>query len=155
MTDELDRISGDKPWYKDGLQFKCTQCGHCCRGPGNVWVSDNEIEELAALVELSDEQFRETYIKRAARRGLLIAQKRNKDCIFWDETGGCQVYSARPKQCRTYPFWNAIVQTQRDWVSERRDCPGVGEGPTHTREAIEAHLADDGIPAHRNRARKG
>ena len=36
------------PWYKDGLQFTCTQCGDCCTGaPGVVWVTDDELREIA------------------------------------------------------------------------------------------------------------
>ena len=38
----------DSPWYRDGLAFSCTRCGACCTGgPGYVWVSPEEIEELA------------------------------------------------------------------------------------------------------------
>ena len=39
----------DEPWYKDGLKFKCTQCGDCCTGaPGYVWVNQAEVEGIAA-----------------------------------------------------------------------------------------------------------
>jgi Fe-S-cluster containining protein len=39
----------DKPWYKEGLRFKCTACGDCCTGaPGFVWVNKEEMEALAA-----------------------------------------------------------------------------------------------------------
>ena len=43
-----------KPWYADGLQFECTQCGDCCTGaPGYVWVNKSEIEALAAEGQLT------------------------------------------------------------------------------------------------------
>lgn len=144
----------DLPWYNDGLRFECTQCGRCCRGPGNVWVTDDEIEVLAAQMERSAEDFRASYVKRAGRRGLVLAQKRNQDCVFWDERDGCQVYSARPRQCLTYPFWRANLTSDREWKSERRSCPGIDEGPLYGREAINASLENDGIPEHRNRARQ-
>ena len=36
-------------WYRDGLQFECTQCGNCCTGdPGYVWVTPEEIKAIAA-----------------------------------------------------------------------------------------------------------
>ena len=36
------------PWYADGLQFTCTQCGDCCTGdPGVVWVTDEELKAIA------------------------------------------------------------------------------------------------------------
>ena len=38
-----------EPWYADGLNFTCTQCGNCCTGgPGFVWISREEIVRLAA-----------------------------------------------------------------------------------------------------------
>jgi Fe-S-cluster containining protein len=142
----------NQPWYKDGLRFECTQCGRCCRGPGNVWVSDEEIENLAQHVEQSVDEFRATYVKRAGRRGLVLTQKRNQDCIFWDETTGCQVYTSRPRQCLTYPFWRANLTNEYQWTSERRHCPGVDKGPLHSPEEIDAQLENDGIPDHRNRS---
>jgi Fe-S-cluster containining protein len=84
----------------------------------------------------------------------VLGQKRNQDCIFWDDSGGCQVYASRPTQCRTYPFWKANLQTELDWKAEKRPCPGVGEGSLHSREIIASMFVDDGIPDHRTRSRK-
>ncbi len=142
-------------WYDEGLCFSCTQCGNCCRGAGNVWISDEEIAGLADLLDLRDEEFREIYVRRSGRRGLVLRQKRNQDCIFWGEPGECEVYDLRPRQCRTYPFWNAIVQSSDDWESEQTSCPGVGKGAHHSREEIDANLAGDGIPGHRTHLRMG
>ncbi len=49
-------MSADLIWYKDGLAFQCSQCGHCCSGPssGFVWVDDEEIAQLAAAMEQDD-----------------------------------------------------------------------------------------------------
>ena len=42
-------------WYKDGLQFTCSQCGDCCTGaPGFVWVNGDEIRALAVEVTGGD-----------------------------------------------------------------------------------------------------
>ena len=44
-----------EPWYKDGLQFECSQCGDCCTGaPGYVWVNKQEIAALAADIGEDD-----------------------------------------------------------------------------------------------------
>ncbi|MFG0335929.1 MAG: YkgJ family cysteine cluster protein, partial [Maioricimonas sp. JB049] len=44
--------TGDAPWYRDGLQFSCTQCGNCCTGsPGYVWVTEEEIAAIAAHLD--------------------------------------------------------------------------------------------------------
>ena len=141
------------PWYRDGLRFKCTRCGRCCRGEGNVWVTDAEIESLARLEGTSTDEFRRSHVRRHGREGQVLGQKQNHDCIFWDDGTGCQVYAARPRQCATYPFWQANLQSAAAWESEGRSCPGLGEGSLRSRETIESLSADDGIPDHRTRLR--
>ena len=42
-------------------------------------------------------------------------------CIFLDETTNqCQIYEARPAQCRTYPFWPSILLSPEKWNEECR-----------------------------------
>ena len=48
------------PWHEDGLRFKCTQCGNCCRVEGWVWVEDEEIDEIAAYLEMTKKDFKKT-----------------------------------------------------------------------------------------------
>ena len=46
------------PWYRAGLKFECTGCGDCCTGaPGFVWVTQVEIQQMAAVVGLGVERF--------------------------------------------------------------------------------------------------
>src|SRR5262245_11060880 len=105
------------PWYRDGLRFTCTQCGDCCSGsPGFVWVTDIEIEALAALVTSGDVvAFEDQYVRRVGARKSL-KEFPNGDCVFLDEkTRRCTVYAARPAQCKTWPFWDSNLKTERDW----------------------------------------
>ena len=44
-------MAEELPWYHEGLSFTCSQCGDCCTGaPGYVWVNNEEIAALAAMV---------------------------------------------------------------------------------------------------------
>jgi hypothetical protein len=127
------------PWYRDGLQFTCTQCGDCCSGaPGFVWVTTAEIQALAGFVTGGDvEAFEDQYVRRiGARRSL--KEFPNGDCVFLDEkTRRCTVYADRPAQCRTWPFWDSNLQTPEDWERTCRDCPGSGKGRLYQVEKIE------------------
>ncbi len=143
----------NEPWYRDGLRFECTRCGRCCRGAGNVWLSDEEIRALAAHCEEDEETFRARATRRAGKRGVVLRAQRNQDCLFYDRSRGCTVYELRPRQCRTYPFWRANLADRETWEAEGRSCPGLGDGPLHTREAIDALANDDGIPNERTRQR--
>ena len=105
-----------KPWYHAGLKFQCTQCGDCCTGaPGYVWVNKEEIEALAALLKLDVEEFEKRYVRRVGIRKSLV-EFPNGDCIFFhSESRTCQVYQARPRQCRTWPFWNSNLASPEAW----------------------------------------
>jgi uncharacterized protein len=130
----------DQRWYQDGLRFECTQCGNCCTGaPGYVWVNGQEIEQLAALVGEADaEAFEQKYVRRIGIRRSL-REFPNGDCVFFDtETRRCSVYEARPRQCRTWPFWDSNVRTEADWEYTCKICPGSGQGKLYSIETIEA-----------------
>jgi uncharacterized protein len=142
FRDEMEQGSpmDDQRWYQDGLRFKCTQCGDCCTGaPGYVWVNGQEIEQLAALVGEADaEAFEQKYVRKIGIRRSL-REFPNGDCVFFDtETRRCGVYEARPRQCRTWPFWDSNVRTEAAWEHTCKICPGSGQGKLYSIETIEA-----------------
>jgi Fe-S-cluster containining protein len=116
-----------------------------------VWVSDEEIARLAQERAMSDAAFRSVYT-RSVGSGVVLRQKSNQDCVFFGERG-CEVYALRPKQCRAYPFWQAIVHSREDWELESRACPGIGTGDLHAGTEVAASAAEDGIPVDRTRMR--
>lgn len=122
-----------RPWYADGLAFECTGCGHCCSGPeeGYVWVNAEEVRAAAQFLGLSDEAFYRQYTRRVGARVSLIEQE-NADCIFLrtasDGTRRCTIYSARPVQCRTWPFWSVNLSSPRAWARAGEKCPGLNRG---------------------------
>jgi uncharacterized protein len=132
----------DLPWYKDGLRFTCSQCGDCCTGaPGHVWVNAEEIEALALTVGLSADDFEDKYVRRVGMRKSLI-EFPNGDCVFFDgQARKCTVYGARPRQCRTWPFWNSNLKTPEDWAHTCNVCPGSGQGELHPLAEIESQRA--------------
>lgn len=122
----------EAPWFAEGVRFSCVAgCRRCCGGaPGDVWVTEDEIAAIAAFMKLSVEDFERSYVRRYASGKPSLRERRNHDCILLDEKG-CSVYSARPKQCRDYPFWPEVMDTPFAWLAERNRCPGIGEGELH------------------------
>ena len=129
----------EQPWYQNGLRFRCTQCGDCCTGaPGYVWVNKEEIAQLADLLGIDVDRFERLYARQVGIRKSL-KEYRNGDCIFFDgQQRFCQVYSARPRQCRTWPFWESNVRTPEAWQATCEFCPGSGRGRLHTIDEIES-----------------
>lgn len=132
-----------KRFYDSGLRFECARCSKCCRHtPGYVFLSATDLEILARSSALSVEEFRSRYC-RTVDMGMAVRvslrEKPNLDCILW-ENGGCSRYEARPLQCRSFPFWSACVSSLEEWRNHGRNCPGMGNGPVHSREEIDGWL---------------
>jgi Fe-S-cluster containining protein len=135
--------SRDKePWYKEGLRFTCSGCGDCCTGsPGYVWVNNEEIAKLAALVRKSVDDFEADYVRQVGVRKSLVEYE-NGDCVFFDnKSRKCGVYTARPRQCRTWPFWDSNIRTPEDWADTCQVCPGSGQGRLYQLDEIKQQTA--------------
>lgn len=127
-TESDDTTKPDEVWYKDGLAFTCTQCGKCCTGePGVVWVSDEELDQIAAFTHEPADQVEAVNTKWVRGRRTL-REKANGDCVYWDRKKGCTIYPVRPAQCQTWPFWASNLETPEDWQRTVDVCPGSGEG---------------------------
>lgn len=139
--DGVDGMGEDRPWYADGLAFECLwpRCTACCTGePGYVWVTQAEIQRLAAHLEKTPVEFLREFAVRVDGRYSLI-ELANGDCVFLGEHG-CKVYQDRPLQCVSYPFWPELLRDKATWDAEAQFCPGVNHGPIVPVETIEAML---------------
>ena len=142
----MSDASDSAPWYADGVRFACTQCGNCCTGPpGAVWFNDEEAHAMAAKVGVDVKTFYRRYARKL-RDGWSLTELRTRhgfDCVFLqrDEARGttaCTLYEARPTQCRTWPFWPDVMESEDAWdrTRESTPCPGMGSGPVIPLESI-------------------
>jgi Fe-S-cluster containining protein len=130
-------------WLGEGLAFRCTGCGDCCTGaPGAVWVDDDDVARLAAHLGLERAEFEARHLRRLAGDRSLL-ERFDGDCEFWSrESRGCTVYEARPTQCRTYPFWPHLLESEGTWASVKADCEGARvEEPIVPVSVIREHAA--------------
>ena len=95
--------------------FECTRCGQCCRWPGDVLLTDDDIHRLAAHLDLSEEAFIGRYTRLSGnRRGLSLSEKEDGSCVFLKDDQ-CLVYRERPRQCSDFPM---------GWIVPD-GCPGI------------------------------
>ena len=127
-----------EPWYKDGLNFTCSQCGGCCTGaPGVVWVTDEELQQIAQYLDKPIGEIR-LFHTRLMRGRVSLTEYQNGDCTFFDpEKRHCKVYSVRPIQCRTWPFWQSNVSSPKKWSDVCEQCPGAGQGAFFSLQEVE------------------
>ena len=137
-----DKSKSKVPWYIAGLGFECQQCCNCCSGPGEgyIWITQPEINILADFLKIPVEQLRRQYIKRIGLRTTIIEQSDTKDCVFLRQIDGrksCSIYSVRPNQCRTWPFWSENLSSQNNWNRAGQRCGGINRGRVYSFEEIE------------------
>ena len=134
-------------WYKKGLKFKCYNCSSCCTGfPGYVWVDEKEIEQMAAFLKISKEDFIKKYTRKAMGLVSLKEDPKNYDCVFLKDKK-CTIYEKRPKQCRIFPFWKKALQSKKNWEELKEMCPGIDDkaGRLYNFEEIEKISSGDEI----------
>jgi Fe-S-cluster containining protein len=118
---------------KDGFCYTfnesaCATCGGaCCIGEsGYIWVTRKEIEAISKELNLPIEEFSKEYLIYVKNRYSLKEYNVGEfgyACIFFDmDKRLCKIYNSRPKQCRTFPFWEDFKNNTKELIKE---CPGV------------------------------
>lgn len=122
----LPVINAKSPWYdKEGLRFSCTGCGACCTGsPGYVWVTPEEIQQIAAHLNLELQEFVDLYVRQIGDQYSLKEVGPQFDCVFL-KGKGCSIYEVRPTQCRTFPFWPRLMKSREAWEEAAKMCEGI------------------------------
>lgn len=139
----MRKIFAKPQWYAAGLAFECADCGQCCAGPeeGYVWVTPAEIAAIAGELGIGETEMRRKHVRKVGRRFSLVERKDNNDCIFLtgqaDGTRKCLIYSVRPTQCRTWPFWPGNLASSEDWALAHMRCEGINRGRQFDCDEIE------------------
>lgn len=127
-SSESPGLSGVVPF-----RFACQRCGHCCSGAeGYVWLEDGESERLAAALELAPEVFERRHVRAVVdpergelRRALTEDALGGGRCSLLVGRNTCRAYAARPEQCRSFPYWRAVLQDRAAFEAARATCPGI------------------------------
>ena len=89
------------------------------------------------------EQFAQQHTRRVGQR-LSLHELPDGDCEFLvRESGGktrCAIHAARPRQCRSWPFWESNLSARGAWEAAARHCPGINQGHRHLLSAIQNAL---------------
>ena len=71
-------------------------------------------------------EFRKKYAHRVGVRWSLNLHAKSGACVFL-ENRRCSIYSDRPRQCRSWPFWNEVKDDAALRAMVLRTCPGIVE----------------------------
>lgn len=144
-----------KPWWRDGIRFKCQGSGKCCTSHGEfgfVFLTKKDRQRFARFFGITLTAFTKKYCEKSDGVYHLIERPNNPDCIFL-KNQGCSAYEARPTQCRTWPFWPEVMPAKA-WRKEVvQFCPGAGKGPIIPYEKVK-ELLNEQIDAEHDLTRK-
>jgi uncharacterized protein len=127
-----------KPWFHEGLRFKCTGCGKCCTGSdGYVFLSQTDLLTLADHFKISVTEFVDQYTRVVGGQICLLDAPGSDKCMFLKDNK-CSAYEARPVQCRTFPWWLYNIESPENWRSAASSCEGIdhSDAPKVPREKI-------------------
>jgi len=86
------------PTYHD-----CQRCTACCRWPGQVRVTEDEIIRIAAFLGLSEPDFIQQHTRlQHNRQGLALQEQPGGACLFLQDSL-CTIQPVKPQQCRDFP----------------------------------------------------
>ena len=90
-----------------GVHYTCQRCTNCCRWPGIVRVSQDEITAIAAHVRMNEDDFIARHTRlRPDRLGLSLLEMPDGSCE-WLDGRDCRLQKVKPAQCRAFPNeWN-------------------------------------------------
>src|ERR1051325_10331743 len=109
------------------MRFQCqTGCTVCCERKGFVYLTEEDVTRAAAFLRMSRAAFERKYIYRTKNLRRLRTP-RDAQCYFLRD-GGCSIHPAKPTQCRIFPFWPELMDSERKWHQTARYCPGIGKG---------------------------
>lgn len=117
---------------RDGFNFlfdetACSRCdAKCCSGEsGNIFFSKSEMSEISKFLNVSIDNFLSDFCRKDGYRYSIKEIKSGGEyrCIFLSENM-CDIYSVRPEQCRTFPFWSRF-QNENNLEELQTECIGV------------------------------
>ena len=109
------------------MRFSCQPgCTRCCTQKGWVYLSEEDVPRLAAFLDMSVGDLERQYVYRT-KHTRRLRKPRQGQCPFL-RADGCSVHPAKPTQCRAFPFWPELIESQEELQQTARWCPGVGKG---------------------------
>ncbi|MBW7857467.1 MAG: YkgJ family cysteine cluster protein [Leptonema sp. (in: Bacteria)] len=117
------------------FKWTCTACGQCCRGPGAVYFTENDLVNIRQYLNL-DKPSKTNQEKWNRILKKLVQKKQNNffvhqtddACMFLGKDNKCTIYEVRPLQCRTFPFWTSNFEGKESYQALKALSPGVRNG---------------------------
>jgi len=87
--------------------YLCQRCTACCRWPGFVRVTEEEVSAIATHLGMEENHFIQNYTRLRPNRGGLALIDREDGACFFLKGNECSIQKVKPQQCKDFPnSWN-------------------------------------------------
>ncbi len=93
---------------------------------GEVYLSENDLVKAAAYVGLEPAAFERKHCIRTASQ-LRLRKPPGRQCYFHKDNC-CSIHPAKPTQCRAFPYWPELLESETAWAEAAAYCPGMNQG---------------------------
>ena len=108
--------------YKSSDLFQCTDCGLCCKGYGGTFISEEDLERIAAFIQVEKTQFISNYCQLSGGKWVVV-QAESGYCMFWNN--GCTIHPVKPRMCKAWPFIEGVERDLINWQIMAGECAGI------------------------------
>lgn len=105
-------------------------------------MTPEEAGEIAAALGMSFDNFAAKMLRQTLS-GLALVDDSRGNCPLLGDDGRCRVYLRRPVQCRTWPWWEENLVSEKRWDDAGTRCPGINKGEVHSFLVIDCEKAKD------------
>jgi hypothetical protein len=110
-------------FQKAMARFECTVCGTCCQGEGGIYLTAEEIQQIADFLDLTPQAFLTRYCLK--KNGKIYIHVREDGFCHFSKEGKCSIHPVKPGPCRKWPFFDAVLKDQANWEVARNSCPAL------------------------------
>ena len=84
---------------------------------------------MAVAKQMSEQAFAEHYVVQVGER-FSLKEESNGACVLLEGQAQCTVYQQRPQQCRDFPEWSCLRESDQAWQRAAEYCPGIHRLPS-------------------------
>jgi uncharacterized protein len=93
---------------------------------GEVYLTEEDLVRIAVHLSLDAADFDARYVHRTSR-SLRLRKPPGRQCLFHQDKR-CSIHAVKPVQCRVFPYWPEIIESEATWNEAAQHCPGMNKG---------------------------
>lgn len=91
-----------------------------------MYLIETDLPRMAQFLGVPIDAFESKYVSRTARH-IRLRKPPDRQCHFHRDNK-CAIHPVKPVQCRTFPFWPELIESEEAWDEAAAYCPGMGRG---------------------------